>query len=223
MAKKYGYARVSTKAQAMDGNSLEAQEAALREAGAEVIYKDSFTGKVMSRPEFERLLSILEPGDTIIVSKLDRFARSIGQASELITRLIDSGITIQVLDLGTLSNNSVSTLLRNVLLSFAQFERDMIVQRTQEGKAVARTKAGYREGRPPKYTKGLLDAAMRELEDHSYAQVSDIYKISISTLKRERRKRREDAAAAAIAWEPTAETAEGAQFSMDDYENIRKG
>lgn len=223
MAKKYGYARVSTKAQAMDGNSLEAQEAALREAGAEVIYKDSFTGKVMSRPEFERLLSLLEPGDTIIVSKLDRFARSIGQASELITRLIDSGITIQVLDLGTLSNNSVSTLLRNVLLSFAQFERDMIVQRTQEGKAVARTKAGYREGRPPKYTKGLLDAAMRELEDHSYAQVSDIYKISISTLKREKRKRREEAAAAAIAWEPTAETAEGAQFSMDDYENIRKG
>lgn len=223
MAKKYGYARVSTKAQAMDGNSLEAQEAALREAGAEVIYKDSFTGKVMSRPEFERLLSLLEPGDTIIVSKLDRFARSIGQASELITRLIDSGITIQVLDLGTLSNNSVSTLLRNVLLSFAQFERDMIVQRTQEGKAVARTKAGYREGRPPKYTKGLLDAAMRELEDHSYAQVSDIYKISISTLKREKRKRREEAAAAAIAWEPTAETAKGAQFSMDDYENIRKG
>ena len=223
MAKKYGYARVSTKAQAMDGNSLEAQEAALREAGAEVIYKDSFTGKVMSRPEFERLLSLLEPGDTIIVSKLDRFARSIGQASELITRLIDSGITIQVLDLGTLSNNSVSTLLRNVLLSFAQFERDMIVQRTQEGKAVARTKAGYREGRPPKYTKGLLDAAMRELEDHSYAQVSDIYKISISTLKREKRKRREEAAAAAIAWEPTAENAKGAQFSMDDYENIRKG
>lgn len=223
MAKKYGYARVSTKAQAMDGNSLEAQEAALREAGAEVIFKDSFTGKVMSRPEFERLLSLLEPGDTIIVTKLDRFARSIGQASELITRLIDSGITIQVLDLGTLSNNSVSTLLRNVLLSFAQFERDMIVQRTQEGKAVARTKAGYREGRPPKYTKGLLDAAMRELEDHSYAQVSDTYGISISTLKREKRKRREDAAAAAIAWEPTSEAAEGGQFSMDDYENIRKG
>lgn len=55
------------------------------------------------------------------------------------------------------------------------------------------------------------------------AQVSDIYKISISTLKREKRKRREEAAAAAIAWEPTAETAKGAQFSMDDYENIRKG
>lgn len=223
MAKKYGYARVSTKAQAMDGNSLEAQEAALREAGAEVIFKDRFTGKVMSRPEFERLLSLLEPGDTIIVTKLDRFARSIGQASELITRLIDSGIAIQVLDLGILSNNSVSTLLRNVLLSFAQFERDMIIQRTQEGKAVARTKAGYREGRPPKFTKGILDVAMRELEDHSYAQVSDTYKISISTLKREKRKRREDAAAAAIAWEPTAETAEGAQFSMDDYKNIRKG
>lgn len=223
MGKKYGYARVSTRGQAQDGNSLVAQKEVLREAGAEEIFEDSFTGKILNRPAFDRLLATLEPGDTLIVTKLDRFARSIGQASELITRLIDDGITIHVLNLGVLSNDSVSTLLRNVLLSFAQFERDMIIQRTQEGKAVARTKAGYREGRPRKYTKGILDAAMRELEDHSYAQVSDIYKISISTLKREKRKRREDAAAAAIAWEPTAESAEGGQFSMDDYGNIRKG
>lgn len=223
MGKKYGYARVSTRGQAQDGNSLVAQKEVLREAGAEEIFEDSFTGKILNRPAFDRLLATLEPGDTLIVTKLDRFARSIGQASELITRLIDDGITIHVLNLGVLSNDSVSTLLRNVLLSFAQFERDMIIQRTQEGKAVARTKAGYREGRPRKYTKGILDAAMRELEDHSYAQVSDIYKISISTLKREKRKRREDAAAAAIAWEPTAESAEGGQFSMDDYKNIRKG
>lgn len=90
----------------------------------------------------------MKPGDTLIVTKLDRFARSISQASDLITDLIDKGITINVLNLGILSNDSVSTLLRNVLLSFAQFERDMIVQRTQEGKAIARQHPDYREGRP---------------------------------------------------------------------------
>ena len=86
----------------------------------------------------------------LIVTKLDRLARSVSQASDLITDMIDEGITINVLNLGILSNDSVNTLLRNVLLSFAQFERDMIVQRTQEGKAVARaTDPDFREdGRP---------------------------------------------------------------------------
>ena len=116
----YGYARVSTKGQAKDGNSLESQQTALKTAGAEKIYVDSFTGTKMNRPQFSELVDVLKPGDTLIVTKLDRFARSISQASDLITDLIDKGITINVLNLGTLSNDSVSTLLRNVLLSFAQ-------------------------------------------------------------------------------------------------------
>ena len=138
---KYGYARVSTKGQAKDGNSLEAQEKALREHGAEKIYIDKFSGTKMERPEFDKLKKELKSGDTLIVTKLDRFARSVSQASALITELIDSGITVDVLNLGKLSNSSVSTLMRNVLLSFAQFERDMIVERTQEGKAIARANA----------------------------------------------------------------------------------
>lgn len=145
----YGYARVSTKGQAKDGNSLESQERVLREAGAEVVYTDSFTGTKMDRPQFSLLLNKLESGDTLIVTKLDRFARSVGQASDVITKLIDRGVTVHVLNLGVLSNDSVSTLLRNVLLSFAQFERDMIVQRTQEGKAIARENPDWREGRKP--------------------------------------------------------------------------
>ena len=113
------------------------------------IYTDTFTGTKIERPEFDRLRAQLRKGDVLIVTKLDRLARSVSQASGLITEMIDEGITINVLNLGILSNDSVNTLLRNVLLSFAQFERDMIVQRTQEGKAVARATDPNFPLRPP--------------------------------------------------------------------------
>ena len=184
----FGYARVSTKTQARDGNSLDAQQVALTAAGAEKIYTDTFTGTKIERPEFDRLRAQLRKGDVLIVTKLDRLAR---QASGLITEMIDEGITINVLNLGILSNDSVNTLLRNVLLSFAQFERDMIVQRTQEGKAVARaTDPNFREGRPPKFDAEQLDHAMALLDDHSYAQVVKLTGISKSTLIREKKRRK---------------------------------
>lgn len=187
----YGYARVSTSGQAKDGNSLEAQENALRTAGATEIFVDTFTGTKMERPEFDRLNALLKTGDVLIVTKLDRFARTVGQASELITSLIDRGITVNVLNLGILDNSSISVLMRNILLSFAQFERDMIVQRTQEGRAVARTKEGYREGRPKKYTGPQLRHAMDLLKDHSYTQVAAMTGISKSTLIREKKRYQE--------------------------------
>ncbi len=187
----YGYARVSSYGQAKGGNSLEAQEAALKAAGAQEIYIDMCTGTRIERPEFNRLRADLRAGDTLIVTKLDRFARTVGQASELITELIDSGITINVLNLGVLSNDSMSILLRNILLSFAQFERDMIVERTQEGKAIARQKEGYRDGRPKKYGAAQLDHAMELLKENSYSQVVAMTGISRATLAREKQRRRE--------------------------------
>lgn len=188
---KFGYIRVSTRKQARDGNSLEAQREALTAAGAEKIYTDAFTGTKMERPEWDKLRAQLRRGDVLIVTRLDRLARSVSQASGLITDMIDEGITIHVLNLGVLSNDSVNTLLRNVLLSFAQFERDMIVQRTQEGKAVARaTDPDFREGRPPKFDAEQLDHAMELLENHSYAQVVKLTGISKSTLIRERKRRK---------------------------------
>ena len=72
----YGYARVSTKGQAKDGNSLEAQEVALKNAGASIIYSDAFTGTKSHRPQLDLLLKELQAGDTIAVTKLDRIARS---------------------------------------------------------------------------------------------------------------------------------------------------
>ena len=188
---KFGYIRVSTRKQARDGNSLEAQREALTAAGAEKIYTDAFTGTRMERPEWDKLRAQLRRGDVLIVTRLDRLARSVSQASGLIADMIDEGVTIHVLNLGVLSNDSVNTLLRNVLLSFAQFERDMIVQRTQEGKAVARaTDPDFREGRPPKFDDEQLDHAMELLENHSYAQTAKLTGISKSTLIRERKRRR---------------------------------
>lgn len=183
----YGYARVSTKGQEKNGNSLEAQEKLLKENGAEKIFVDSFTGTKIERPEFDVLMNEVKEGDTLIVCKLDRFARSVSQASDLITRLIDEGVRVNVLNLGVLDNSSVSTLLRNVLLSFAQFERDMIVERTQEGKAIAKQNPDYKEGRPKKYGKKQINHALSLLKSHSYKQVEEVTGISKSTLIRAKR------------------------------------
>lgn len=189
MGKIYGYARVSTKWQAKDGNSLEVQVEQLRQSGATEIYADSFTGTKTDRPEFNKLLKALKEGDTLLVTKLDRFARSMTQGAELVNNLIAKGIKVNILNIGMMDNTPASKLIRGIFFSFAEFERDMIVERTQEGKAIAKTKDGFKDGRPKKYTKKQLDNAMAMLEESSYTEVEAITGISKSTLQRERRKR----------------------------------
>lgn len=149
---RYGYARVSTKGQARDGNSLEAQIASLQEYGAEVIYKDAYTGTKASRPEFERLLDELKSGDTLLVCKLDRFARSLTDGVNLVTELIERGVKVHILNIGIMDNTPSSKLIRNIFFSFAEFERDMIMERTQAGKEIAKQNPDFREGRPSKRT-----------------------------------------------------------------------
>lgn len=143
----YGYARVSTVGQ-VKGNSLEDQERQLKEAGATKIYKDSYTGTKIDRPSLSRLLGELKAGDTFMVTKLDRIARSVKEGIELFDSLIARGIKVNVLNIGIMDDSPTGRLIRNVFLSFAEFERDMIVQRTMEGKAIAKERPNYREGRP---------------------------------------------------------------------------
>ena len=183
-----GYARVSTRGQARDGNSLEYQEEQLRSAGAEKIYYDTYTGKVSERPELDKLMKKLQSGDTLVVTKLDRIARSVAAGSELIDELNNRGVKVNILNMGIIDDTPTGKLLRNVMLSFAEFERDLIVQRTQEGKEIAKRKPGYREGRPRKYSKKQLEHAMELLKDNSYSQVAEITGISVSTLIREKRR-----------------------------------
>ena len=186
----YGYARVSTKGQAKDGNSLEAQEKALRDSGAEKIYKETFTGRETDRPELDKLLKGLQAGDRLIVTKLDRIARSAVKGIELVDSLLARGITVHILNMGILDDTPTGKLIRTIFLGFAEFERDMIVERTQEGKQIARENARkrgevFREGRPNKYTAQQMNHAMELLETYSYNQVAEMTGISKSTLIRQ--------------------------------------
>ena len=148
MRKKKGYGRVSTKGQQRDGNSLEDQRSKLEDAGCDEIILEAYTGTKMDRPKFTRLLAELEPGDTLVVTKLDRFARTASEGSALVKELLERGVAVHILNMGLIENTPTGRLILNVLLSFAEFERDMIVERTSEGKALARaTNPDYKEGR----------------------------------------------------------------------------
>ena len=92
----YGYARVSTKGQAKDGNGLDVQKASLEAAGAEEIYEEAFTGTKKDRPVLNKLLNELQQGDTLVVTKLDRIARSASQGAELVKGLLEKGVTVRI-------------------------------------------------------------------------------------------------------------------------------
>ena len=148
---KYGYARVSTCRQAKNGNSLQDQERMLIRAGVspENIFADSYTGTKMDRPEFDALLEIIKSGDEWVVCKLDRFARTAPEGAMLVRDLVNRDVKVNILNMGIADNTPMGKVMVTVLLAFAEFERDMIVERTSAGKAYAREhKEGYREGRP---------------------------------------------------------------------------
>ena len=188
---KYGYIRVSSPGQARDGNSLESQEQQLKENGAEVIYSDVFTGTYIDRPEFNKLLEVVQPGDTIIATKLDRVSRSASQGIALVDDLLSRGVALHILNMGLMNDSPTGKLVRNIMFSFAEFERDMIVERMNEGKAVAKANnPAYKEGRKRKFSDTALDGAMELLKTHSLKQVSEMTRISKSTLIREKQRRR---------------------------------
>ena len=184
-----GYARVSTKTQAKDGNSLEAQEEALKAAGATVLYKDAFTGTTTERPEFDKLMVKIRPGDTLVVTKLDRIARSASEGSKMVQEMLNNDISVHVLNMGKMDNTPTGKLICQIMFAFAEFERDMIVERTQEGRAIARKNPNFHEGRPRKYSKKQISHALELLNDHSYSQVTEMTGISKATLARAKSKK----------------------------------
>ncbi len=189
----YGYARVSTRGQAKDGNSIEAQVKALTDAGASEIYKEAFTGTTTARTEFEKLMAKLSEGDTLVVTKLDRIARSASEGSKLIQGLLDKGVSVNVLNMGKMDDTPTGKLICTIMFAFAEFERDMIVERTQEGRAVARKNPGYREGRPKKYSSKQIEHALLLLNEHSFSQVVEMTGISKATLARAKAEKRKEA------------------------------
>lgn len=180
---KYGYARVSTANQ-----DLESQIQALEKECCEKIYSEKFTGTKADRPQFKKLLSLLGEGDTLVITKLDRFARSTGDAIETVKGLFNKGVKVHVLNMGLVEDTPTGRLIFNIMSSFAEFERDMIVERTQEGKAIARQREDFREGRPNKYNKKQIEHALKLLKTNSYKEVENMTGISKSTLIRAKKK-----------------------------------
>lgn len=186
----YGYARVSSKGQ-IDNNSLEAQEQEIKQRyeGANV-FKEQFTGATTDRPVLKEVIELLNSGDTLVVTKLDRLARNTVEGINIVKELFGKGVAVHVLNVGLLEDTAMGQFFITTLLAVAELERVQIIERTQTGKAIAKTKEGYREGRPQKYTKVQLDHAMELRKTHSIKQVSEITGISEATIKREQAKRK---------------------------------
>lgn len=193
MSKIIGYCRVSTKGQ-LEGTSIEEQMNKILHiySNAEII-EESYSG-AKERPIFNKVIDKLDNGDTLVVTKLDRFCRNTKEGLEYIDRLINKGVKIHILNMGLIEDTPMGRLIVTNLLAFAEFERSMIIERTQNGKSIARTKEGFREGRPKLYTKKQLDNALSMLSinggNYSYNEVSDLLGISKSTLIRENNKRK---------------------------------
>ena len=184
----YGYARVSTATQGRDGNSLEEQSAALVSYGCQEIITESFTGKTMDRPKFQELLNRLQANDTLVVCKLDRFARTAIEGVQTVKELFERGIKVHILNMGLIENTLTGNLILTVMLAFAEYERGMIVERTQMGKAAARQNPNFKDGRPKKYSSAQIALALELLNNgKTYREVENMTGISKSTLLRAKR------------------------------------
>lgn len=183
----YGCCRVSTKQQLEDGNSIEDQQAQILEKypDAEIIVEAYTGGK--ERPIFSGLLERVQRGDIIVCTKLDRFCRSVRVGLGYIDTLLDKGVSIHILNMGLIEDTSMGRLIYTVLLAFAEFEKNQIVERCQAGKEIAKTREGFKDGRPKKYSKEQIAHAVELLKTHSYSQVESMTGISKSTLQRAKR------------------------------------
>nr|WP_143437052.1 recombinase family protein [Lactobacillus gallinarum] len=178
----YGYARVSTAQQ-----DYATQIDDLKRAGASKIFKDKYTGTTANRPEFDKLMDKLQNGDTLIVTKLDRLARNTQDALSIVKQMNDEGVILRVLNIGTIDNSPSGRLICTVFSAFAEFERDLIVSRTQEGKAWAKANnPNFHDGMPRKYTKEQIDFAWKlHTQNHmSYSEISKKLGISKATIYR---------------------------------------
>ena len=190
----YGYCRVSTASQELNGNSLKGQAEAIKAAGATKVFSETISGATqpVNRPQLSALLSEIKEGDTLICTKLDRISRSCTDGYTFIQSLLDRGVKVHVLNLGMMDNSTTGKLICQIFCAFAEFERSTIRERMIEGKAIAKQKPDYHEGRPCKYTNKQINHALSLLDEgNSYTSVSEITGISVSTLARAKRKQRQ--------------------------------
>lgn len=186
----YGCCWVSTKRQYSDRNSIEDQQAQIvaRYPDARIIVETYIGGE--ERPIFSELLEKVQAGDIIVCTKLDRFCRNVRVGLSYIDKLLDKGVSIHILNIVLIEDTSIGRLIYTVLLAFAEFEKNQIVERCQTGKEIAKNREGFRDGIPQKYSKAQQTHAIELLESHSYKQVESMTGISKSTLQRAKRKKK---------------------------------
>jgi DNA invertase Pin-like site-specific DNA recombinase len=178
---KYGYARVST-----DGQSVIAQVAALRKHGAGKVFREVASGAKTDRAQLRRLLDQLDAGDVLMVTRLDRLARS---TRDLLNTL--AAITAKKAGFKSIGDTWADTttshgrLMLTVLGGLAEFERDLIRARTREGRARA-VACGQRMGRPPKLTPHQKREAIKRRDEgnETLADIGRSYNVSAATISR---------------------------------------
>lgn len=188
----YGYCRVSSKKQ-LEGHGLEAQrQEILAKYNDVAMLEEQYTGTKTNRPVFNELMSTIEKGDILVVTKLDRLARNTVEGIQIVEQLFSKGVSVHVLNVGLLEDTTMGRFFLTTLLAVAEMERNMIIERTQAGKEVAKQNPNFKEGRPKKFKNGLMDLAIQEFQSGkaTYKDIDNKYGISKSTLYREMKKRK---------------------------------
>jgi DNA invertase Pin-like site-specific DNA recombinase len=176
----YGYARVST-----DGQTLDAQIAALKAAGAEKVYSEKQSGAKTDRAALGRVLAALESGDVLMVSRLDRLARSTRDLLNVLADISDRGAGFRSLsDPWADTTTPHGRLMLTVLGGLAEFERSLILARTSEGRTRAMAK-GVKFGRKQKLTPHqIAEAKARRNAGEALTNIARTYNVSHSTISR---------------------------------------
>src|SRR3954447_12844329 len=176
----YGYARVST-----DSQTLDVQIAQLKAAGAEKVFREKVSGARANRPELARLLRALSPGDVVLVTRLDRLARSTRDLLNTLAAIADKQAGFRSLsDTWADTTTPHGRLMLTVLGGLAEFERELIRARTGEGRQRAKDR-GVRLGRKPKLTAHQRrEALARRAAGEPLAEIARPYDVHHSTISR---------------------------------------
>lgn len=175
-----GYARVSTADQ-----DAALQQDALKAAGCYRIFTDTASGSLESRPELAKVLDQLRPGDTLVVWRLDRLGRSIRHLIDQLAVLEERGVGFRSLQENVDTTSSGGRLVFHIFASLAEFERDLIQERTNAGLAAARAR-GRQGGRPSLLTKEKLETARRlyAQKDMTVQKIGEVLGVSRTTVYR---------------------------------------
>lgn len=172
-----GYARVSTRGQ---GDSLDTQEKILREQGCERVFRDTISGAKSSRPQFDDMLKMLREGDVVYATRLDRLGRTALDTLTTIAELGKRGVAVVLLRPEIDTRTKEGELMAEVMAHLAEFERDLLIERTREGLAAARAR-GHHGGRPRSITDAQRQQLVRMvIEGMGVKEAAQVIKISRS-------------------------------------------